>query len=82
MSSRDITIEVCTVAFFITIICLCVLKSKQNIDTNKPKLYAEVDGCKVYRFEDKEGLNYFVRCANGKEATTDANGKHIITEKD
>ena len=42
------------------------------------KLYT-VDGCDLYRFVEDGEKNFFARCANGKVATTDADGKYIVT---
>jgi hypothetical protein len=43
------------------------------------KLFAEVDGCKVYSFIDQNQLNYFAWCPNADTATSYGD-KNIITK--
>lgn len=80
---KNATIIIVALIGFITVATvggLYVQSTKSTVVNTKPELYTTIDGCNVYRFEDREGLNYIVRCPNGNASTTDASGKTIITE--
>ena len=56
----------------------CGTKSQQSVQSSNSKfdveLLFEVDGCKVYRFEDGMHHRYFTNC-KGSTSWTQSNGK-------
>ena len=60
---KKLTILILTISVLLT---SCIKEAKQTIQTDnnqfKVELLFEVDGCKVYRFRDKNHSRYFTTC--------------------
>lgn len=50
----------------------CMAPAQMNLQSSNPnikvELLFEVDGCKVYRFYDRQQPRYFTKCQNGSSS--------------
>jgi len=71
--------------FVITVLTSCKKDAKEKVVTNNKsfdvELLFEVDGCKVYRFEDQGRPRYFTTC-QGSISWSESNGKNYTNEID
>ena len=79
---RSLQILVGMAVIIVTAIGLSAYDNGKRDTKPNPSLYMSFDGCKVYRFEDENGHNYFARCPAGeKVSVTDSHGNHVITQE-